>query len=739
MLSAYAQKEGNIWYFGNKAGVDFNSGGPVAIHNSVMNTGHGCACISDKCSGEMLFYTDGTTVWDSTHTPMPNGSGLFGDQLSTQSAIIVPHPDTSKNTFFIFTVEQSGSGGMHYSMVDMDLNGGKGDVVTASKNTPLVTPTVEKLTAVKHRNNVDVWVITHQLNSNAFYAYLVTPAGLSNSPVISRIGTSYTADAIQGYLKASPDGQHLAAAFRNKNSLELYDFDYASGEVSNAISFPDTYPGAYGIEFSPDGSKLYLTINSNGLFQFDLKAGSATDIINSEIQLSTVPAVALQLGPDRKIYTNEGRWLGVINDPDASGLACNYVPQTVSLGGAVFGNSGLPTFLQSYFSPISIVESNLCIGSQTSFSLSNLEQVDSLFWNFGDPSSGVDNTSIEVAPEHTYSASGNFPVQVIYYGSICGNTVADTLEKTITIENILPPAIDLGADTSICQGQQVELKISSPLASYRWQDGSTDSIYTATDDGTYFVEVTNLCGTDSDSIDIFYFVSTLKVDLGNDTSFCSGNSLVLDVQQEGATAYTWNDGSSGSTNFINSEGTFWVTISDRCSSISDTIRVDVLLPPRAVLNVRDTSICPGTLLELDATFEGAQYKWQDGSTEAIYVVEDEGTYFVNISNQCGRSRAIVDVSLKDCNCTVFVPSAFTPNGDERNNEFRVTYDCDFSFYELNIFTRWGERIYQTRNPLAAWDGSSLPAGAYVYQLRYQTNSQGQVIEKNKWGNVTLIR
>ena len=740
--SSFSQKEGNIWYFGNKAGVDFNSGSPVAILNSAMNTGHGCACISDRCSGDILFYTDGTSVWDGTHTQMPNGSGLLGDRLSTQSAIIVPHPDTNSSEYFIFTVKQSGSGGINYSIVDMNLNGGNGDVVVSSKNSPLISPTVEKLTAVKHQNNVDVWVITHELNSDAFYAYLITKSGLNTTPVISQVGNTYDSDAIKGYMKASPDGAHLAVALRNDNTVELLDFDYATGMVSNPIVFPDNYAGAYGVEFSPDGSKLYVTINSNGLFQFDLDAGSANDIIASEVNLSSTPAVALQLGPDGKIYTNEGRWLGAINDPNIAGVGCNYVSQSVYLGATVFGNSGLPTFLQSYFSPTSIIESGVCLGNTTSFSISNVQQIDSLTWNFGEPSSGVANTSKLLTPTHSYSNPGNFFVELIYYGSVCGNPVADTITKTIEIIDVSPPSTSLGNDTVICPGETVEFSAGSPLATYLWHDGSTDSVFSASSEGTYWVEVTNSCGMDMDTIEVTEFVSDINFNLGNDTSFCAGNSLVLDVTNEEST-YLWNNGSTEPTNFITTEGSYWVELKDKCNTFRDSIRVDVLQPPQFNLGQNDTTLCFGNILLLNAASDAAEYKWQDGSTNPIFEVQQSGKYYVNVSNRCGSSREIIDVLYEDCSCSVFAPSAFTPNGDALNSTFKIVYDCQFLEFELKVFNKWGELVYNTTNPAASWDGtlngSFLPAGTYIYELQYKALNNIETIRSTRRGIISMLK
>ena len=143
-----AQGEANVWYFGENAGLDFNSGTPVALTNGALVTNEGCASISDSV-GNLLFYTDGVTVYNNNHTIMPNGNGLNGDSSSTHSAIIVPKPGNN-DEYYIFTVDRGGqSDGLQYSQVNMNLDNGLGDVVSGMKNVFLVAPTTEKVTAIK--------------------------------------------------------------------------------------------------------------------------------------------------------------------------------------------------------------------------------------------------------------------------------------------------------------------------------------------------------------------------------------------------------------------------------------------------------------------------------------------------------------------------------------------------------------------------------------------------------------
>ena len=136
-LFSNSQGEYNNWYFGNHAGVTFNSGSPVAVTNGALETTEGCSTISDA-TGNLLFHTDGMEVFDRNHNLMPNGAGLLGHSSSTQSGVIVPQPNSS-NIYYVFTVDElqsNSSAPLCYSIVDMTLNGGMGDVTT-SKNIQL--------------------------------------------------------------------------------------------------------------------------------------------------------------------------------------------------------------------------------------------------------------------------------------------------------------------------------------------------------------------------------------------------------------------------------------------------------------------------------------------------------------------------------------------------------------------------------------------------------------------------
>ncbi|MDG5492378.1 T9SS type B sorting domain-containing protein [Psychroserpens sp. SPM9] len=431
----FAQQEASFWYFGQNAGLQFDAGsGTVsAITNGQLNTLEGCTSISDT-SGNLLFYSDGRTIWNANHIAMANasealGTGLKGDDSSTSSGLIVPKPQ-DPNLYYIFTVDEphhfnsagfptetDGDGindGLQYSLVDITLDGGLGDVVDTEKNVPLVTYDItnpnevdykcsEKITAVKADDCSSFWVITHFID--AFYAFKVDINGVNTTPVISTVGpevpvSGYRRNSL-GYIKASPDGTKLAVAHFGfatttagdaPGGVYLFDFDNDTGVVSNSLELygPQNGDSPYGVEFSAENRKIYATvgqgIQGNGassIFQWDLESTNIPASIQLIHQSSSLSAGALQLGLDKRIYraqvsfanfTTTGDYIGIINNPEATGSATNYDETGILLdvngGFQNLSRIGLPPFIQSLFNSqidiiqngISTTELKLCTG-----------------------------------------------------------------------------------------------------------------------------------------------------------------------------------------------------------------------------------------------------------------------------------------------------------------------------------------------------------------------------------------
>lgn len=354
----HAQKESNMWYFGSQAALNFNSGVPVNVANSMMYTIEGCASISDSL-GNLLFYTNGENVWNKNNIVMPNGDSLGGHQSATQAALIVPHPN-SPGLYFLFTLQQqytppTTNFNFSYSKINMALNSGNGDVT--QKNIVIKSPIAEKLAGVMHSNGTDVWIMVHGYGNDSLFAYLLTPVGLSQTPVVSKVGQSVNGVNSLGYMKFSPDGTKLAFACRTSNLVDLFDFDAGTGVVTNekilTLPLPLNTFGAYGIEFSVSGNYLYASqLSATAIYQWDLTSNIDSVINSTRHAFSSLPGTslgALQMGPDGKIYLvkSGSNVLGIINNPELPGMQANFNSAGFILNGS--NDVGLPNFIASNF------------------------------------------------------------------------------------------------------------------------------------------------------------------------------------------------------------------------------------------------------------------------------------------------------------------------------------------------------------------------------------------------------
>jgi WD40 repeat protein len=353
-LKIYAQKEANNWYFGTNAGLSFNGVNPIAIVGGADVTLDNSSSISDS-AGNVLFYTNGVTVWNKNNATMFNGTGLLGNVSGGQSTLIVPQPKSTK-IYYIFSLDgEAGPNGLHYSVVDMSQQAGLGAVTT--KNVLMYTPTTEKIDATYNQTTDSYWVLTHDWNNNNFKAYNLSSSGLDTTAVVSSVGSVNAGGSPYGYdamgqMTFSPDGSKIASAIYSDGKIELFNFDISTGIVSSPITITG-YPNAWGTAFSPDGTKLYATVwFTEPVYQFDLSTYVLSNIMASVTIVgyasgsSGYNAGYLQIGPDNKIYLARvyADSLAVINTPDSLGAKCNFVNNGISIapGSCVAGLSRVP-------------------------------------------------------------------------------------------------------------------------------------------------------------------------------------------------------------------------------------------------------------------------------------------------------------------------------------------------------------------------------------------------------------
>lgn len=704
-----AQKEASNWYFGGTpklfdlkevdppcAGIRFEGNQIISLTDGVLGTNEGVSTISDK-EGNLLFYTDGSIVFNALHDTMQNGDNLFGHYSSTQSAIIVPLPDND-SIFYLFTVDAGAyvnppNVGMHYSIININADTNRGAVI--QKNIPLIPNASEKITGILHCNQKDIWVIAHKWESDSFYAYLVTNSGITDT-VISKIGLVHSdlgspangSKASLGYLKASTDGSKLACAiYLPAQTVQLFDFDNSTGLLSNVIDLIDADPLSsffpYGLSFSPDNCKLYVStiredfFATTGIYQYDLTAGSQEAINNSRVTIKRYagPPIyppyifgALQLGLDHKLYVSQkgDTSIGVINFPSKTGTACNLVENAINLNGR-YCSYGFPTFIESYFyePPQIIAEDTICLEDTAQFQLTCYTNNNISFsWNFGDGSPLISNSN----PSHLYTSGGTYLVS-LYMVNQCR---LDTVYKVVYVDGFSHPPLNLGNDTNLCEGQSIVLSSTiANNASLLWSTGDTTQSITVETKGNYTLSATN--------------------------GYCH---------------------------------------------IMDSIQIDVSEIPFFNFKI-DSPYCIGEalIIEPDINDDHLKYLWQDGSmTSSISIGSDKEVVLkITTENNCSYSDSL-PIKFIDCSNYINIPNTFSPNGDGQNDIFNIIFmGLGYQNYTLNIYDKWGNKIFETNDINKGWDGKynniNQENGTYIYQANIIIDNT----TRTRQGKIILLR
>ncbi len=735
-INGFSQGESWPWMFSYlNAGCKFVGGGaPVPVSGSQCNVLEGVASIGDP-AGNLLFYTDGQRVWNKNNVQMPNGFGLMGNGSSTQSAVIVRRPG-STTIYYVFTCDAfAGAGGVRYTTVDMTLNGGLGDVVAATKNTLLTVPTTERVVAVRHCNNVDVWVVTQKWQSNQYLSYLVTSAGVNAVPVVSGVGAvlNVSPDFI-GYMKASPNGKKLAYVSYGTTFLQTTDFNAATGVVSNPMIINNAgFSGGYGLEFSPDGSKLYIsTWGSKRLYQLDLCAGSQAQVAASTSLIFTSASNLgdIQIGPDKKLYVARGQapWAGVINSPNTLGAGCNYVDNGFNYGGPN-GALGFPNFINDYLKlpPPPFTSTMVCLnGSFTSPTVitngncsSASNAITSYLWNFGDPPSGAANTSNLANPTHVFSAPGTYTVKLIL-GYACG---ADTLTGTVTAVGCIPTVTITGK--SICQGTCAVITATpqggTPPYTYAWTPnlGATAGPFTVCPNATtvYTLTITdanNKTATDTAVVVVNPSVS-ITMSVTNISCFGLANGSATANVTGGTPSFTFSWSNNGSTTGICGGfpiGNQTVTVIDG-KGCTATQTLNITQPTLLTATVSTQNVlCNGALTGSASVACGGgtppyAYSWSNSSSSASLTSIGAGNYNVTVMDANG--------------CTVNLPAVITqPTALSLTINSSTTNICAGGVINVNGVVGGGTMPYSyTWSPgpnSSSYNISETVAGNYNYGL-----------------------
>ncbi|CAN5409054.1 hypothetical protein BH23BAC1_BH23BAC1_35230 [soil metagenome] len=692
---------GNIWYFGQGAGMDFNGEVTEALVNPgiQMNAPEGVAVISDR-NGDVLFYTDGETVWDREDNVMLNGEDIGGSQNSSQSSIIIPFPD-DETLYYIFTTDALyGDFVLRYSIVDIKGNDGLGEVI--AKDIPLFEKSSERITAIETGSGY--LIIAKEYGNNTFRVYPIDENGIG-APVLSSVGSVHSMGnpaSGEGYMKISPDGSKVAVAIPGPpNAVEVFDFNDSTYTLSNPIRLElDNDETPYGIEFSPDGNMLYVSTNNNGsgpsrLYQYQLTyTKEQLEDKNNRNLIDSSPATfgALQVGSDQSIYlaVNGSPVLRQITNPTSNADSTNIVVIDFDLEGRI-SNLGLPNFIQSIFDQPgdpTMSYSALCVGNESNFVGTPASDIDVFRWTITMlANDSIVHTDTELETVFTFEQAGEYLLE-FNVSNRCGydTTLIDTI-------NILgpPDPPTLPESIAICDGPVV-LEAAPATATgltYLWSTG--DTTRTVSIDYQTFVSVTifNEEGCFSDG-EMLVYDGRPEVDLGPDVFICQNEPLILDSQQADATITWTSNGTQVGTERrlqvdTSTPGVFQIAVAvidplTNCVG-RDTILVTINVIPEAIYTVQENSICGDNegIIEISSFVPPGNYvvAWtgpngEDLGNDTRIEQLASGMYTLEVTDEMSGCSNTYSISIPD----------LTP--DEMFEEPLVEVDCDGGTITFNL-------------------------------------------------------
>ena len=608
--------------------------------------------VSDN-KGNLLFYTSNQSLYANDGSSIQ--TNIYTDNGTGQNSLLINRPASSRY-YYLFTIL---NGALNYTLLDKELNGGKGGIVSGNLNKPLATKILGGLTAYKIKNSDDYWLVSHQGN-NTFVAFKIDKNGISE-PVYSNTGSTPTNISA---MKFNMSGDRLSMS---SNKGELFKFDSYSGKVELLKEF-NVGMEVYGTEFSQDGSKLFYISKISGaeygIQQIDLYARKDDELLYTQIEYdkNSDRFSSMQMGPDGKIYISKSsaNSIAVIENPSNMGSLGNFNINKITLTPGTSINA-LPNFPQHYFSlpnKPTVYADNACDGNMTKLLVDTdlgkyaFAKLNITFIT-GEGGVAPINTGNQTVTMHRYQTFGKFLLEATV------QTTCTTYALTYTQLKIFPqPKIAIN-DTSICEKTSFEksLKYNGGNASftgftplYLWKSDQKiyDSIqYLIPEDyGTYYTTVAFDKCIARDTFKISKHLITIP-ELGLNKESCNGESIELIPNIPALGSFTWQDGSTNKSLFVSTDGLYKVIYNDGKCDAKDSVTARFYPPPiDPMLKVNDT-ICQDSILVLDAknnnTFD---FLWSTGAATPTLQVKNSGDYSVEIFNNGCRKKITASVYVR---------------------------------------------------------------------------------------------
>ncbi|MDR9488467.1 gliding motility-associated C-terminal domain-containing protein, partial [Salibacter sp.] len=254
---------------------------------------------------------------------------------------------------------------------------------------------------------------------------------------------------------------------------------------------------------------------------------------------------------------------------------------------------------------------------------------------------------------------------------------------------------------------------------------------------TYFITATNACGTKTDTVNLLEKQAP-TLELPQTDTLCKDEPI--DVKISSPDNIQWFDGKSDKERTLFAPGEYPLTATNECGQITDTIILYAEEDPKPQLGA-DTVICEGEEVRIQTkpTFTNHTFDWNTGQETQTITAKESGLYRVTVTSKRGCEGSD-EIEIADCPINIFIPNAFTPNGDGLNDKFEVQ-GIGITDYHILIFDRWGNLVFESNDINRSWNGlqnnsgEKVNQGTYNYKLQYRSADYEL---KERFGTIEVI-
>ncbi len=626
-----AQKNYNNWVFGQGAWINFPDAvsNPSFVERAAINQVEGCTAYSDD-NGNLLFYSDGTTVWNKSHQVITNGNGLKGSWTASQGAFIFPVPG-AKDKLYIICLGATERSNEHayYSIIDYSKGYAQAEVIDKNK---ILNDSYdgERAAVIKKPDKPGYWLILDDVAYPKYLIYDVSPSGIS---LFSSYSGVMNKQDNHGVVKISPNSNLIISVNSDNPEFEICRFNPFEGIIYESMMIKSTGLGktVHGADFSPNNRFAYISSNKREgsswitiLNQFDIIDYFKTDnpqlsnIVWENFNWRIASKEAVELAPNNKVYiaSPETNYISCINAPNLKYPSCNYEKQAVDLK-TTRSMLGLPSKVVEPIIKYVFIDSVVCDGEDFEY---DSEYGSGSFWIT--PNKGVIN-----GPKLTIKKFSELDTG--YYHLYDENSELRLILHLDYISNDLFRFVEAIPDIYLCPGDSVLIQVNDDVERIIWGDGSTSRNFYVYKPGKhkFTVFLKNGCVIE-DEIEIF--TKNIKPIISTSGSHCEFGFGEL-YTKEKFYKYEWSDGSTDEKLKVYSSGTYWVKVTSWGGCVGyDTISIVMETTEEYDLLPDSLSFCPEELAEYrilkDTLF--SSIAWSHGKFGSITYFAETGQYTV---------------------------------------------------------------------------------------------------------------